>query len=53
MRYINSFMRSYKVIMEEKARQAEYMRKIEIDKIFQQFNERLKKLEEKINKDKN
>ena len=46
-------MRSYRVVMEEKARQAEYIRKIEIDKIIQQYNERLKKLEEKMNKDKN
>ena len=52
MRYINvnSFMRSYKVIMEEKARQAEYMRKIEVEKIIKQHHERLSRIEKKIKK---
>jgi hypothetical protein len=50
MRYINSFMRSYKVIMEEKARQVEYMHKIEIEKILKKYQERLKNIEEKIKK---
>lgn len=41
MRYVNSFMRSYKVIMAEKARQAEYMRKMQLEKIIKQHHERL------------
>ncbi len=48
MRYINSFMRSYKVIMEEKARQGEYMRKIEVDKILKEHHERLLKIEQML-----
>ena len=43
MRYVNSFMRSYKVIMEEKARQAEYMRKLQLEKIIKKHHERLLK----------
>jgi hypothetical protein len=50
MRYVNSFMRSYKVIMEEKARQAEYMRKTEIEKILKQYHKRLLRLEKKLKK---
>jgi hypothetical protein len=50
MRYVNAFMRSYKVIMEEKARQAEYMRKVEIEKILKQQHERLLRLEKKLKK---
>ena len=50
MRYINSFMLSYKVIMEEKALQAEYMRKTEIEKILKQYHERLLRLEKKLKK---
>ena len=48
MRYVNSFMRSYKVIMEEKARQAEYIRKMQLDKILKQHHERLLKIEKYI-----
>ena len=47
MRYVNSFMRSYKVIMEEKARQTEYMRKVEIENILKQHHDRLLRLEKK------
>ena len=50
MRYVNTFMRSYKVIIEEKARQAEYMKKIEIEKILKQQHDRLLRLEKKIKK---
>lgn len=48
MRYINSFMKSYKVIMEEQARQAEFIRRLEVDKILKQHHERLTKIEEKL-----
>jgi hypothetical protein len=49
MKNYNSYYRMYKVLMEENARQKEYMRKIEIEKILQQqhkiiqhINDRLK-----------
>jgi hypothetical protein len=50
MRHINSFWRSYKVIMEEKARHIEYMRKIQIENILKEHNERLKRIENIKNK---
>jgi hypothetical protein len=50
MRYVNTFMRSYKVIMEEKARQAEYIRKIEIEKILKDHHDRLLKIAKRMRK---
>ena len=50
MKYVNSFMRAYRVIIEEKARQTEYMRKNEFERILKQQHERLKKLEQKLKK---
>jgi hypothetical protein len=47
---INAFMRSYKVIINEKARLAEYMRKMEIEKKLKQQHERILRLEKKLNK---
>ena len=48
--YVNSFMRSYKVIIEEKARQSEYMRKVQLDKILKQHHDRLLRIEKNIKK---
>ena len=50
MRYVNSFIRSYKVIIEEKARQAEYMRKIQVEKIIKQHHEQLLRIDKKNKK---
>ena len=41
-------MRAYRVIMEEKARQTEYIRIKEFERILKQQHERLKRIEEKI-----
>ena len=43
-------MRAYRVIIEEKARQNEYMRKNEFERILKQQYERLKRLDYKNNK---
>ncbi len=48
MKYVNNFMNSYRVIMEEKARHTEFLRKIQVEKILQQYNERLLKIEKKL-----
>ncbi len=48
MKYINNFMKSYRVIMEEKARHAEFIRKMEVDKILYQYHERLLRIENKL-----
>ena len=47
MRYVNVnlFMRSYRIIMKEKAKQVEIMRKIQLEKIIKQHQERLLRLE--------
>jgi hypothetical protein len=50
MKYVNSFMRTYRVVMEEKARQNEYMRNKEFERILKQQHERLKRLDNKNNK---
>ena len=47
MRYVNNFMKSYKIIMEEKSRQTEYLRKMEIEKMLKYHHERLLRLEKK------
>ncbi len=43
-------MRSYRVILEEKARQVEFMRKLEIEKILKEHNERFNRIEQKLKK---
>jgi hypothetical protein len=50
MKYINTFMRSYRIIMEEKSRQTEFMRKLEIEKMLKEYNERLNRIQKKIKK---
>ena len=50
MRYVNPFMRSYKVIMVRQLIHAEYMRKMQLEKIIKQHHERLLKIEKKNNK---
>ncbi len=50
MKYVNTFMRSYRIIMEEKARQVEFMRKLQIEKILKEHNDRLNRMERKIEK---
>ncbi len=49
MKYVNNFMKSYRIIMEEKARHIEFLRKMEIEKILNQHHERLLKIENKLN----
>jgi hypothetical protein len=50
MRYVNPFMRSYKVIMVRQLIHAKYMRKMQFEKIIKQHHERLLKIEKKNNK---
>ncbi len=54
MKNYKSYFRMYKILIEENARQKEYMRRAEIDKIIQQhhnmiihINDKLKKLNDK------
>lgn len=46
-------MKSYRIIMEEKARHTEFMRKLEIEKILKEHNERIIKIEQKLKNKKN
>jgi hypothetical protein len=48
MKHYNSYFRMYKVLMEESARQKEYMRKVEIDKILQQHHNMIQNINDKL-----
>ena len=48
MKNYRSYFRMYKVLMEENARQKEYMRKMEIDKILQQHNKMIEHINERL-----
>jgi hypothetical protein len=50
MRYINPFMRSYKVITVRQLIYAKYIIKMQLEKIIKQHHERLLKIEKKNNK---
>jgi hypothetical protein len=41
-------MKSYRIIIEEKARQAEFMRKLEIEKIIKEHTDRLNRMEQTL-----
>ena len=57
MKQMTSFMRAYMAIMEEKARQVDYMQKIYLIKLYQQHNDKskviIRKIEEHLNKKQN
>ena len=53
MKQMNSFMRAYMAIMEEKARQIDYMQKTYIIKLYQQHNDKQKVIIRKIDKENN
>ena len=46
--YNQSFMRMYRVLMEENKRQKEYMQKIEIEKLLKQHHQMIKNINEKL-----
>ncbi len=46
--YNQSFMRMYRVLMEENKRQKEYMQKIEIHKILQQHHQLIENINKKL-----
>jgi len=48
MKYYNSFMRMYRVLMEENARQKEYMRKMEIERILSHHHKQIEYINKKL-----
>jgi len=49
MKYYNqSFMRMYRVLMEENKRQKEYMQKIELEKILKQHHQMIENINKKL-----
>ncbi len=48
MKKYDSYYRMYKILMEESARQKEYMRKVEIEKILQQHHNIIQNINDKL-----